>query len=171
MVTNIPTRDYDDPSVETSRRAAEYRGQWIYYLLKAMRDHGFDYETIGRKAIFALGRSNKEGFPDNNSAKDFANALLAPGSAEPMQIEPVSVEEDKAQVTFGYCPMCNIWQKLTDDQDFIANLCDIAMDVDRGLLSTYDRLELVLDGGRISAGHCRCDFAVKKTTGGGMEYE
>lgn len=161
MVTNIPTKVYDDPSVETSRRAAEYRGQWIYFILKAMKDHGFDYESIGRKGVFALGRSNKPGFPDNNDVSDFVNALLAPGSAEPMQIEPAAVEEQKASVTFGYCPMCNIWQKLTDDHDLIANLCDIAMEVDRGLLSTYEHMELVLDGGRISAGHSHCDFGVK----------
>ena len=162
MITNIPAKMYDDPSVETSRRAAEYRGQWLYFIIKAMKDHGFDYETVGRKAVFALGRSNKAGFPDNNNVKDFAGALLAPGSAEPMQIEPVSIDEEKAVVSFGYCPMCSIWQKLTDDQDLIANLCDIAMEVDRGLLSTYEHMELVLDGGRISAGHDHCDFCVKK---------
>lgn len=161
MITNLPTKCYDDPTVATLRLGGEYRGQWLYFLLKALKDHGFDYEAIGRCGIFELGRSNKAGFPDSDDVKDFADTLLAPPSSCAMQIEPVEIGAHEAKFVFGYCPMCAVWQRVTDDQDFIANLCDIAMDVDRGLLSTYSGMKLVLDGGRISAGHCCCDFAVR----------
>ena len=50
--------------------------------------------------------------------------------------------------------MCELWQKVTDDQDMIALLCDIAMEVDRGLVDTYPEFTLRLGKTNQRRGGC-----------------
>ena len=57
MITNIPTKKFSDPKVQILRRGAEYRALFLYHILKALKDHGYEFEMIGREGIFALGRS------------------------------------------------------------------------------------------------------------------
>ena len=161
MITNIPTKKFSDPKVQILRRGAEYRALFLYHILKALKDHGYEFEMIGREGIFALGRSNSAGFPDTDIPEVFTDTLLEPPGASSMQIERTVLSEKEAKLEFGYCPMCELWQKVTDDQDMIALLCDIAMEVDRGLVDTYPEFTLRL-GKRISAGEAVCDFWIRK---------
>lgn len=162
MIKNIPTKSFSDPQVQILRRGGEYRALFLYHILKALDDHGFSSEMIGREGVYALGKSNRVNFPDDNDPEVFTDALLTPPGSDSMQIERTALTECEAKLEFGYCPMCEMWQKLTDDQDKIALLCDIAMEVDRGLVDTYPGLALRL-GTRISAGGPVCDFRIKKT--------
>ena len=77
-------------------------------------------------------------------------------------MEVVSEDENEVHIEFHYCPMCGQWIKTTDDQAFIEKICDIAMDVDRGLFDMYDCFEFEL-GRTICQGHSTCEVCIRKT--------
>ena len=131
-IKNIPA--VKDPLIKKLHAANENRGLWFYYLLKNAHDKGYDIEEIARRGIRAVGHSNRE----NQSA------------------------EDEVHIEFHYCPMCGQWIKTSDDQEFIEKICDIAMDVDRGLFDMYDCFEFEL-GKTICQGHDTCQVCIRKT--------
>ena len=64
--------------------------------------------------------------------------------------------------TFHYCPLVKSWQKLGFSEEKIAELCDIAMDGDRGIADTLPDYEFTLEstlagGARV----CRLVFTRK----------
>ena len=86
MITNIPTKKFSDPKVQILRRGAEYRALFLYHILKALKDHGYEFEMIGREGIFALGRSNRAGFPDTDIPEVFTDTLLEPPGRHPCRL-------------------------------------------------------------------------------------
>lgn len=41
--------------------------------------------------------------------------------------------DSQMDITFHYCPLVAAWRKLTEDEELIAEMCEIAMDGDRGI--------------------------------------
>jgi hypothetical protein len=64
-------------------------------------------------------------------------------------------------VEFHYCPLVNAWTQLTDDEKKIARLCDIAMDGDRGIVSTFPGFNLDLEN-TIASGDDVCRLVITK---------
>ena len=62
---------------------------------------------------------------------------------------------------FHYCPLANAWRKLTDDDEHMAKLCDIAMDGDRGMFTNLDHIKFTLDG-TIAEGKPYCRILLTK---------
>ncbi len=63
--------------------------------------------------------------------------------------------------TFHYCPLVRSWQKLGFSEEKIAELCDIAMDGDRGIVSQNPSLRFEL-GETIGKGGSKCVVRVSK---------
>lgn len=159
MIKNLPT--INEELLNALRVANENRGIWYYYLLKTAQDKGYDIEDFARKAIRKVGQSNRPLYPDTDDLKTFVDAFMNDISKKLFEMELISMDEEKAHIDFHYCPMAGAWIKLTEDQEFIEKICDIAMDVDRGLFDTYDCFEFSL-GKTICQGHDTCEIFISK---------
>ncbi|MDR1518833.1 MAG: L-2-amino-thiazoline-4-carboxylic acid hydrolase [Planctomycetota bacterium] len=159
MITNLPT--VKDDLIRKLRQASENRGIWVYFLLKTARDKGYDIETFARKGIRELGRSNRYKYPDTDDLKTFVDAFMDDVSRNLFEMELVGFDGKTAKIDFHYCPMCGAWTRVSDEQDFLEKICDIAMEVDRGLFDTYDCFEFEL-GKTICQGHPTCEIFIRK---------
>lgn len=159
MIKNLPT--INDDLLNSLRKASENRGIWYYFLLKTAQDKGYDIEDFARKAIRKVGQSNRPLYPDTDDLDTFVNAFMDDTNKRLFEMELKSMDDNKANIDFHYCPMAGAWTKLTEDQGFIEKICDIAMDVDRGLFDTYDCFEFSL-GKTICQGHETCEIFISK---------
>jgi len=159
MIKNLPA--IDEELIVKLRKANENRGLWYYYLLKTAKDKGFDMEKLARKGVRKVGQSRKPDYPDTTDLKTFVKAFMGDIDKKLFEMELISMDDKEARIEFHYCPMTGIWTKLTEDQEFIEQICDIAMDTDRGLFDKYDCFEFSL-GRTICGGHDTCEIFIKK---------
>lgn len=154
MLQNTPKKYVDDKNVNELREQYENRGLWFYKIIEKALENGLDYD-FARKAIFNAGIWNGlNKFPRTDDMKEFADAFMTVGVEKANEGEIVELTDDKLIVDVGYCPLVTAWRKFTDDEEKIALLCDIAMEVDRGIMSTFG-WELELKG-TIGTGFDKC---------------
>ena len=147
--------------IEDLRNAIEHRATWFYYLIEEARKRGLDIE-FAREAITQCGcfhGNNK--FTRTDDLEAFAKEFADDNVKNIFEMD-VDANADQLKIEFHYCPLVAAWQKLTDDEDLIAQLCDIAMDGDRGIASTYPDFEFEL-GKTIATGEKICEVWFKKT--------
>ena len=68
---------------------------------------------------------------------------------------------EEMAIDFHYCPLVAAWKKLGATDEECAELCQIAMDGDRGSASTFPPFDFHL-GKTIAAGDDICDVRFKK---------
>jgi len=69
--------------------------------------------------------------------------------------------DDSLMIDFHHCPLVAAWQAQGCTDDKIAELCDIAMEGDRGIAKSFGcELEL---GETIAKGDSRCQISFKRT--------
>jgi len=144
------------------RAFIEHRATWFYLLLKEARERGLDWEDIGRKAILSCGKfhgNNK--FTKTSDLKEFSCQFPGDIGTKVFEVEVKELTEDKYVIEFNYCPLVAAWQKLTDNEEDIATLCDIAMEGDRGILSTFKDFDFQL-GETIASGGKVCRITITK---------
>ena len=70
------------------------------------------------------------------------------------------LSEEEFEVDLGYCPLVNAWQKLEQDEKFLADICDICMEMDRGIAES---LGMSMDlKATIASGCGKCTMCFKK---------
>ncbi len=159
-IENTPT--VNDTHTNDMRSALEHRATWFCLLLEEAEKAGMDWETLGRRAITRCGvmhGDTKFTKTDDLKAfgKEFANDLYS--KIFEMEVRENSAE--KFEVVFHYCPHVAAWQKLTRDEKKIETLCDIAMDGDRGIISTFPKFQFEL-GDTIAKGGKGCTITLTK---------
>ena len=160
-IKNIP--EVKETLLKKLHVANENRGLWYFYLLKNAYEKGYDIEELARRGIREVGHTNCVRFPDTTDLKTMVDAFMGDEvNRKLFDMEVVKEEEDAIHIEFHYCPMCGMWTKCCDDQNFIEKICDIAMDVDRGLFDTYDCFEFEL-GKTICQGNDTCQVCIRKT--------
>lgn len=160
-IENKPTIT-NDQHVNDMRSALEHRATWFYLLLNEAEKAGVDWEALGRKAITRCGilhGNTKFTKTEDLQAfgKEFANEL----SAKIFEMDVKELSDQTFRVEFHYCPHVAAWMKLTKDEKKIEKLCDIAMDGDRGIISTFPKFEFEL-GDTISKGGRCCQLTIRK---------
>lgn len=147
---------------EQLRESMEVRAALIYYFVKAARDMGVDYVTLGRKAMFDNGvYKAKTTFHPAQRVDVFSKEYMKPETLEAFDGKITVCEESCMVEQSTYCPLVACWQKLTDDEKFIEELCDIAMCGDRGILSCYPQFQFTLLGTIFDEGG-KCQVKVGK---------
>ena len=136
-IKNSPQK-YHDPMTTTVRGAFEHRAAWMYLLLDEARKNGLSWDDFARKGIFRCGLYHgetkiKENCPDYEDLREFFKPFLPEETQKVFEAEVLKVEKDELVVDFHYCPLVAAWQKLGCSQEDIEQLCDIAMDGDRGI--------------------------------------
>lgn len=146
--------------IKDLRDAIEHRATWFYFLIKEAKKRGLDYD-FARDAIIGCGcfhGNNKYTKTDDLSV--FAPEFISDNVRNIFEMDTTLTEEE-FNIEFHYCPLVSAWKKLTDDEEEIAMLCDIAMDGDRGIASTFPEFEFEL-GKTIAKGDNICEVCFRK---------
>ena len=77
------------------------------------------------------------------------------------EMEILESSDKKLSIDFHYCPLVAAWQKLGLPEEDMPALCDIAMDGDRGIISTYPKFSFEL-GETIAKGDNVCQIRITK---------
>ena len=149
------------PVCDMMREAFGHRAAWLYLLLDEAKKRGHDVEEFARPAIRRMGhihggqRFSEEARHDLRLfAREFATEI-------PMQLFDMEIVESTAErfvVDFHFCPLLAAWQNLTSDEKELAEVCDIAMDGDRGIADTLPDYEFTLES-TIAGGDKVCRLA------------
>jgi hypothetical protein len=142
------------------RAAIEHRAAWLYCLVEEAEKAGLDTD-FAHHAIFNCGCFHGDTkFTKTDDLIAFAKEFANPNVTDIFEME-VKAEEKELAVDFHYCPLVASWLKLTKDEKKIAELCDIAMDGDRGIAERFGAFEFSL-GQTIAKGDKICQIRFKK---------
>lgn len=159
MITNTPkpkAQKYEELSA-----CIEHRATWFYFMLNEAMKAGLDME-FAHKAIMQCGCFHAQTkWPKTDSLKEFAEVFANDNVVNMFEMEIKENTEEAMKIDFHYCPLVNAWKKLTNDEKLIADMCDIAMDGDRGIVSQYENFEFHL-GKTIAKGDPVCEITVSR---------
>ncbi len=149
----------NDEKANVLRGAIWTRASWMGLFYDEACKAGFakEMEDILRKAIYRFslqqGQQMRESLLTQDGKLDmtrFPDKLLPPTSFVTFEAEKVNVENDRAEVTYHFCPLVKGWQDHGFDDERCALLCDIAMEGDRataeGIGAELELLETIGDG-------------------------
>lgn len=159
MIKNEPKLK-GDVKTDDLRAAIEHRATWFYLMIEAAQKRGLD-TSFARDAIFNCGAFHGEKkFPRTDDIEVFAKAFANENVVKIFEMD-VKTTPDKLAIDFHYCPLVTAWKKLGATDEQCKELCDIAMDGDRGIVSKYDGFEFEL-GKTIAKGDDVCEILVLK---------
>ena len=160
MIKNVPKKYVSDYEVDAVRDAYENRGRWYYFLVKEGLEQGLPLE-FARDAMHEAGVFlGKNRFAGIDNLKDFADEFMTYGVEKVNEGEIVKLTDEEFEVDLGYCPLVNAWQNLDQDEKFLADICDICMEMDRG---TAESLGMSMDlKATIASGCGTCTMCFKK---------
>ena len=156
-----------DEDVRVGRGMMRHRAAWFYFLLDEARQRGLEWDDFARKAIYRVGQYHGENlYPTTDDLEEFARGFPPKLAMKILEAEVVESNQDRYVLEFHYCPLVAEWMELTDQEDDIAHLCDIAMDGDKGICSTFPAFNLeipkkIADGDDV----CRLEFTAGKQAG------
>jgi hypothetical protein len=150
-----------EPWVEDLRAAIEHRAAWFFLLIDEARKKGLDL-SFAHDAIFKCGRLHGDDkFPRTDDLRIFGKTFANNNVVKIFEMDIKENTEDKLYIEFHYCPLVAAWQKFGASEEFIQDLCDIAMDGDRGIVSRYEAFEFRL-GDTIAKGSKVCQITILK---------
>ena len=154
--------------VQEVRKAIEHRATWIYLLLKEARERGLDWDEFARPAIRATGclggQNRRKKMTDPESLAEFATVFAGQTSRNVFEMEVVAQDEERYYLDFYHCPLVSAWKKLGASPEDIRQLCDIAMEGDRGTADQFPAFEFSL-GSTIAEGAPVCQIRFDKKDG------
>ncbi len=159
-ILNAPS--VNGPAVNDMRAAIEHRATWFCLLLDEAGKAGLTGEAFARRAITRCGvfHGNTK-FTKTEDLRAFATEFANPLFAKVFEMEIKEASDRRFEVYFHYCPLVAAWLKQTRDEKRIETLCDIAMDGDRGIISTFPRFRFDLQG-TIAQGEKVCKIIITK---------
>lgn len=159
MIKNTPSKT--DSRTDLLRGAIEHRATWFALLVDEAEKAGLGTE-FAHNAIRRCGAfhgANK--YPQTSDLKEFSAAFANPDVVGVFEMDVVKDDGQNLDIDFHYCPLVAAWQKLGISEDKLPELCDIAMDGDRGIISVYPDFEFEL-GKTIAKGDDLCEIRIKK---------
>ena len=159
MITNKPAI-VGDKKTDDLRAAIEHRATWFYLMIEAAKNKGLD-TSFAREAIFKCGCFHGENkYPRTNDIKAFAAAFANENVVNIFEMD-VKTTDEALDIKFHYCPLVEAWKKLGATDEDISELCDVAMEGDRGIINVYDDFEFKL-GKTIAQGNKVCEVSIHK---------
>jgi hypothetical protein len=152
----------NEPAVTDMRAAIEHRATWFCLLLDEAEKAGLAGDAFARRAIARCGVFHGHTkFTRTEDLEAFAKEFASPLFAKVFEMEVQEASDRKFEVHFHYCPLVAAWLKQTRDEQKIETLCDIAMDGDRGIISTFPEFRFDLQG-TIAQGEKVCKIIITK---------
>ena len=157
--------EHEELIVMEVRKAIEHRATWMVLLLQEARKKGLDWDDFARSAIRKTGclggQKRREKMENPDSMAEFATVFAGGTSRKVFEMEVLAADEEAYHLDFHYCPLVSAWQKLGISPEEIEQLCDIAMDGDRGTADEFPAFEFSL-GKTIAEGHEVCQIRFDK---------
>ncbi len=149
--------------VEDLRRAIEHRATWLYLIVDELRRSiPENWEKLARRAIFRCGCFHgNTGFTRDGDLRKFAEEFANETVRKIFEMEIVECSEDRLTIDFHYCPLVAAWLQFTQSEEELSTLCDIAMEGDRGIISTFPELSLEIQK-TIASGEGVCRLVIMK---------
>ena len=166
MEKKYTQQEHEEILVREVRKAIEHRATWMYLLLKEARNRGLDWDAFARPAIWSTGclggQKRRDKMKDPGSLVEFANVFAGDTSRKVFEMEVVKQDETGYHLDFHYCPLVSAWEKLGASPEEIQQLCDIAMEGDRGTADQFPAFDFSL-GKTIAEGEpvCQIRFDLK----------
>ena len=119
---------------ELLRSAIEHRATWMGLLIdeakKAGLDYGFAHNAVRRCGVFhGLTKQDNSG-----DLKKFAAAFANQDVKDVFEMDVFQSTDDELYINFHYCPLVAAWMKCGLPLSDLPELCQIAMDGDRGII-------------------------------------
>lgn len=149
--------------IKAIRGTLEHRATWLYLLLDEAEKRGISTEDFAKAAIRRCGCFQGDQLiaeAGTRSLKGLKKKLFNLPARMVFEMEILTCTDDQLNIDFHYCPLVAAWQShgVTDEQ--IAKFCDIAMQGDRGIASSFGcELEL---GETIAKGYSKCEIRFKR---------
>ena len=159
MIRNVPSKT--DERTESLRNAIEHRATWMGLLMDEAKKKGLD-TSFAHAAIRRCGvlhGMNK--FPRTDDLAEFARAFANEESRKVFEMELIRNDDRHLHIDFHYCPLVAAWIKAGLPLEDMPELCDTAMEGDRGIVSTYDKFSFAL-GKTIAKGDDVCEIRLDK---------
>jgi hypothetical protein len=149
--------------IKAIRETLEHRAAWLYLLLDEAEKRGINTDEFAKAAILRCGCFQGDHLvaeAGTKSLKGLKKTLFTLPARMVFEMKTLTCTDDQLHIDFHYCPLVAAWQShgATDEQ--IARLCDIAMQGDRGIASSFG-CELDL-GETIAKGHRKCEIRFKR---------
>jgi hypothetical protein len=161
MIKNTPAKTNE--RCELLRDAVEHRALWGGLLIAEAKKRGigidFAHEAVKRCGVFH--GNNK--YTKTNDLKSFADEFANADVRDVFEMEIMECTDDRFSVHFHYCPLVAAWMKLGFSETELPELCDVAMDGDRGIIDTFPDFRFEL-GQTIAQGHDICEIAITRTS-------
>ncbi|MDY0092576.1 MAG: L-2-amino-thiazoline-4-carboxylic acid hydrolase [Candidatus Vecturithrix sp.] len=159
-IVNIPQNH--GQHIDDLRAAIEHRATWMYLLLDEARQRGLNWEDFARKAIRRCGCFHGESrFSKTDRADVFANEFATENVKQIFDLDICELTEERFVCEFHYCPLVSAWQKIGAAAEDIPQLCDLAMEGDRGILATIPDLDFCLEQ-TLARGERVCRIVISK---------
>ena len=159
MIKNNPSKTND--RCELLRNAIEHRAVWAGLLIEEAKKAGLD-TTFAHNAIMQCGQFHGDHkYTKTNDLTAFAPEFANQDVKDVFEMEIKEASDTNLSIDFHYCPLVAAWQKLGLPESELPELCDIAMDGDRGIIDTFPEFEFEL-GKTIAKGDDVCEIRIKK---------
>ncbi len=160
MIKNVPEKK--SQHIEDMRGAFEHRAAWMYLLIREARKHGLS-DDFAHDAIRACGCFHGDTkYTKTDDFTEFCPEFANENVKDIFQMEILECGKDKLSIDFHYCPLVAAWKKLGATDEECAALCQIAMDGDRGIASTFPAFHFAL-GDTIAEGADACQIRFTKS--------
>jgi hypothetical protein len=124
--------------------ATKQRGKYLAYIVRGLDAAGFTgYDEAVKKAIFEFGKEKSRSW-GNLGAEAFMKHMIPDeiGVATMRFQEVGASSNDRAEFTFGRCPLEEGWQEMGLSADERRRLCSLASEHDFGIVDNDDILQL-----------------------------
>lgn len=150
--------------IKAIRGTLEHRASWLYLLLDEAEKRGIATEEFSRAAILRCGCFQGDHLvaeAGTKSLRGLKKTLFTLPARMVFEMKVLTCTDDRLDIDFHYCPLVAAWQAHGASDTQIARLCDIAMQGDRGIASSFG-CELNL-GETIAKGYGKCEIRLKRS--------
>ena len=160
-IKNIPK--HNNKLIKAVRSMLEHRATWLYLLLDEAQKRGIDTEEFAKAAVMRCGCFQGDQLTaqaGTKSLKGLKKILFTLPARMVFEMKILACTDDQLDIDFHYCPLVAAWQAQGATDEQIAELCDIAMQGDRGIAQSFGcELEL---GETIANGYGKCEIRFKR---------
>ncbi len=151
--------------IRAVRGTLEHRATWLYLLLDESGKRGLEADDFAKAAVLRCGCSQGDELrtrAGTSSLKGLKRELFTLSARMVFEMKIRECTDDLLEIDFHHCPLVAAWQAQGCTDEKIAELCDIAMEGDRGIARSFGcELEL---GKTIAKGDSKCEIRFKRVS-------
>lgn len=147
--------------IEAMRSLIRDRGRYLYFLVTAAKEKGLEWEAFARAGLTQYGCFRfEEAFEGVKGLGDFIETYLKENTKKIFDSDLIEKDDKHLIIKAGYCPLMHAWVECGGSDEYVAKLCDIAMDGDRAMVNSIPGLKFGLQKS-LAFGDCQCEFLVE----------